>query len=205
MTRAAPQQTPRKPLFRRLAATLTAAATALALLGATTVPARADGEDVAKIIAGIAALAIIGKAIDNRNDRKDKPAEVIPVHPKPRWDDDRPRHEPPRYGRPRHDDDRYGRPRYDDDRYGYPRPDRPRHDAPRRDTRAPVLPGACALELATPQGRTATVYSARCLDREGFSHRLPRQCASDYSIRGRTDRVYDARCLVDAGFRIRRG
>ncbi|NUB46330.1 hypothetical protein GEU84_018215 [Fertoebacter nigrum] len=196
MTHSAPQELPRKSLFRRLTATLTAAAMALALTGASAAPARADGEDVAKIIAGIAALAIIAKAIDNKNDRKDKPVAVTPTHPKPpHWGHDRPRHDPPRYGRPHHDDDRYGN----------HRPDRPRYDRPRHDIRSPELPRSCALELRTRQGQTATVYSARCLDREGFSHRLPRQCASDYSIRGRTDRVYDARCLVSAGFRTRRG
>ena len=43
----------------------------LVITGATASSARADDYDAARIIAGIAALAIIGKAINDRNDRKD--------------------------------------------------------------------------------------------------------------------------------------
>ena len=48
----------------------TVAAAALAITGFSAVPARADANDAAKIIAGIAALALIAKAIDDSNDRK---------------------------------------------------------------------------------------------------------------------------------------
>ncbi|QBF33830.1 hypothetical protein [Thalassococcus sp. S3] len=42
----------------------------LAVTSLSASPARADGEDIAKALAGIAVLAIIGKAIkDNRDDR----------------------------------------------------------------------------------------------------------------------------------------
>jgi hypothetical protein len=46
------------------------AAAALAITGLSAVPARADVNDTAKIIAGIAALALIAKAIEDSNDRK---------------------------------------------------------------------------------------------------------------------------------------
>lgn len=54
--------------------TATLAAAAVALAGFTAAPARADGKDVAKVLAGIAALYIIGKAIDDRKDRRVAPA-----------------------------------------------------------------------------------------------------------------------------------
>jgi hypothetical protein len=62
----------------------------LAITGFSAVPARAD-EDVAKVLAGLAALAIIGKAIhDRRDDRREahvtrRPAYTPPpaVQPRP--------------------------------------------------------------------------------------------------------------------------
>lgn len=41
----------------------------VAITGFAAAPARADTDDLAKALAGIAALAIIGKAINDRNDR----------------------------------------------------------------------------------------------------------------------------------------
>ncbi|MCM2563705.1 hypothetical protein M8756_16360 [Lutimaribacter sp. EGI FJ00015] len=60
-------------MSRRFIATILVGA--LAVTGLTAVPARADGEDIAKALAGIAALAIIAKTIENRNDRRHE-AEV---------------------------------------------------------------------------------------------------------------------------------
>ncbi|SDJ02239.1 hypothetical protein [Lutimaribacter saemankumensis] len=66
-------------MSRRFIATILAGA--IAVTGFTSAPARADGSDLAKAIAGIAALAIIAKAIDD--DRKEKPRNHAPakVHP----------------------------------------------------------------------------------------------------------------------------
>jgi hypothetical protein len=53
---------------RRFVATLAGAATALALMTATAVPARAapDGEDLAKALAAIAVIALIAKANEDK-------------------------------------------------------------------------------------------------------------------------------------------
>lgn len=68
---------------RRFVATLAGAAVALGLMTAAAVPARAsDGEDLAKALAAIAAVAIIAKALDNERDRKRGAASPEPVqHP----------------------------------------------------------------------------------------------------------------------------
>lgn len=56
---------------RRFTATVAAAATALALMTVAAVPARAgDRDDFAKAVAALAAIAIIGTAINSRNDRR---------------------------------------------------------------------------------------------------------------------------------------
>lgn len=44
---------------------------ALGALGASTAPARADGRDAAAVIGGIIALYAIGRALEDRNDRRD--------------------------------------------------------------------------------------------------------------------------------------
>ena len=50
---------------RRITLAIGAAAIALGAITATALPARANGDDVAKVIAGVTALAIIGSAISN--------------------------------------------------------------------------------------------------------------------------------------------
>ena len=60
-------------MLRQITLALTAGAFALAGLTATAAPARADGEDIAKALAGVATIFIIGKAIEQANDdRRDK-------------------------------------------------------------------------------------------------------------------------------------
>lgn len=70
---------------------LTAAVTALSLLLATVAPAHADrrSDDFAKAIAAIAALALIGTAI--QNNRHDRPREEPRHHPLPPAEQPRPR------------------------------------------------------------------------------------------------------------------
>lgn len=59
---------------RRFTATLVATATALALMTAAAVPARADrqSDDFAKAAAAIAAIAIIGSTLNNNDDHRAK-------------------------------------------------------------------------------------------------------------------------------------
>ncbi len=57
---------------RRFTATLAATATALALMTAAAVPARADsrGDDFAKALAAVAAIGIVGSALHNNNNNR---------------------------------------------------------------------------------------------------------------------------------------
>jgi hypothetical protein len=63
----------KSPAARRFMATVAAAATALALMTAAAVPARADSDDAARALALIATVAILGKVLDDRNKRRDQP------------------------------------------------------------------------------------------------------------------------------------
>lgn len=65
------------------------------------------------------------------------------------------------------------------------------------------LPQACAIEIAG-RHRSATVYPARCLRREGIEAHLPRRCGFEARIFGRVDRVYAEDCLLESGFRLGR-
>ncbi|WP_022702299.1 hypothetical protein [Pseudorhodobacter ferrugineus] len=78
----------KSPAARRFTATLAATATALALMTAAAVPARADirGDDLAKALAAIAAVAIIGSTLNNN-----KSSRAAEVH-QPRYRDVPPRH-----------------------------------------------------------------------------------------------------------------
>ena len=67
----------------------------------------------------------------------------------------------------------------------------------------PRVPSVCAISIDSNSGDAVTMYSERCLDREGFNYRLP-NCARDIRIYGERDRVYSAQCLRDAGFRLDR-
>lgn len=67
--------------------------------------------------------------------------------------------------------------------------------------RSPRVPAVCEIAIDGAQ-RSVSLYSERCLRREGFRHRLPRDCATSARIFGHEDRVYSARCLRDAGFRV---
>ena len=57
-------------MHRHFIAFIVAASVAIAGLAASAAPARADSEDIAKALAGIAALVIIGKAIEKQKDRE---------------------------------------------------------------------------------------------------------------------------------------
>lgn len=91
------------PGVRRVTAALAATATALALMTATPTPVRADtrSDDFAKAIAALAAIAIIGSAL---NEKDNKPDHRATVPQRPRYDENprghRHRHN---YQAPRHD------------------------------------------------------------------------------------------------------
>jgi hypothetical protein len=61
----------------------------------------------------------------------------------------------------------------------------------------PRLPQACETTYRVRGGRTLDGYSAHCLRNEGLRN-LPQSC----EVRTRDDRrLFDAQCLVDAGYR----
>lgn len=154
---------------------LTAAIAALAMIGATvtSAPARAaEGDDLARALAAIAALAIIAKAIDDRDDR---PAYRPPVHP-PHVPPHVPPHRPP-YWPPHHP----------------PHPHPPYHDIR-------VLPGSCRVAVVAPDRRREVYYLGDCLRRAGL-YDLPRVCASEVRMNGTRSLVYRDRCLFDRGYR----
>lgn len=144
-------------LHRTFIATILAAS--LAVTSFTAAPARADN-DAAKIIAGVAALALIGAAVADAR-QNDRPKAIYPNaqgygHVKPHRKGYQPyvaqnrythsgviplrnAHQPQRQG--------YG---------GYGK----RHGADNR----VVLPQACLIR----DGRDRAVYSARCLQRMGY-------------------------------------
>lgn len=143
---------------RRFTATLAATATAFALMTAAAVPARADrqSDDFAKALAAIAAIAIVGSALTDKDDRR----ATAPQRPQAQ-----PSHHEPR-------------PRYEEPRR--------RYEEPRRNRRDAVLPGQCAIEVRDRRRRhSSVVYGENCLRRAGVDQRLPRQCEVSIG-RGRT-------------------
>jgi hypothetical protein len=175
---------------RRFTATLASTALALALMTATAVPARADrqSDNIAKVVAAVAAIAIIGSALNEKDGRRAHSPAVVPparIIPGPR--DDRYNNR----GDDRHDDWR------DNDNY-----DRRDDRASRYDRRAPVLPAECAIELRD-RYRSSIAYTERCLRRSGLD-RLPRQCEVSFEGRGHDRTAYDQNCLLNSGFRTQR-
>lgn len=161
------------------------AASAIALTGFSAAPARAD-DDVGKFLAGLAALAILGAAIENNRDHDTTVIhrrQVIIRQPP------RPRHvhvHPPR-------------------REVYVRPGREVHvyrPRPYQRVNRPALPGHC-LRQYRGQG---TLLSGACLRREGTVLRaLPRACQIGIDRGHGAGRVaFEPGCLRQKGYRVTR-
>lgn len=145
---------------------LTAALAALAMVGATvtSAPAKAaDGEDLARALAAIAALAIIAKAIDDKNDRPAYQPPAPPPHVPPY----RPPYHHPHPKPPHHDI----RVLPGSCRVAVVDPDRRREVYYLGDClqRAGLynLPRACASEVRM-NGKRSLVYRDRCLFDRGY-------------------------------------
>lgn len=76
---------------RRITTALGAAALALGAITATALPARANGDDIAKVLAGTAALVIIGSALNANKHPRQAPPVTQAWHPDryPGWHHDR--------------------------------------------------------------------------------------------------------------------
>lgn len=82
------------PATRKISTALAAAALALGAMTATALPARANSDDLAKILAGTAALVIIGSALNDRGRpgyyQPGPPVSLPrPVQPVQGWHNDR--------------------------------------------------------------------------------------------------------------------
>ena len=84
-----------------------------------------------------------------------------------------------------------------------PKPHHPQPQPYPEPSYLPRVPSVCAISIDSNSGDAVTIYSQKCLRREGFDYRLP-NCARDVRIYGEADRVYSAQCLRDAGFRLGR-
>ena len=164
----------------------------LALGGAALLPAqaRASDEDIARALAGIAAVAIVAKIIDDRKDRK-AAAETVSTST--------------RAGRLGSIEQTYpydgrriidGRVRpYDEQRHG-PKAGRGYKKAP--------LPEACLRWVETERG-DRLAYGSDCLDRRyKFASKLPQSCETVVRTPRGFQAVYGARCLDRDGWEVAR-
>lgn len=147
-------------------------AAALAVTGINAAPAEArDRAEAAAVIAGVAALAIIGAALANdRARRNDGYVSRGSGY----------------YGN-RYDDDFQNGYRRDHDGYRG-------HDRGYNERRPVVLPAACRVRVKNRVG-----YSDRCLRGQYGAHRnLPGACA--INVGGHHHRIFDDRCLNQYGY-----
>lgn len=170
-------------------ATLAATALAAAGIAVTPVPASAlEGNDLAKIVAGIAVVGIIAKAIDNKNDRKETERAATTT-----------------------DFGRFGSSgsRYNDGRRSIEGTIRPyRRDeeghGPKfgKGYKQQALPEQCLLTVETGRG-DRLAYGTRCLDRNfRFASKLPASCETAVRTPRGIRTVYGARCLSRDGWRV---
>ena len=161
-----------------LTATIASLAVAAGLVAPA--PARADNDDLAKAILGIAAIAIIANAIDDRNDRK--ASSTL------------------RAGR-LGSVDRYDRYRDDDGIY---RHGKRRGPKARRGYKKHALPRSCLREVETRRG-DRLFYGSRCLNRNfRFASKLPDHCETLVRTRRGFRSFFAARCLRRDGWRVAR-
>ncbi len=183
-------------MFRSMTALVLAAT--LGLTPMTSRPAQADTEDVVGVIAGIAALAIIGKAISDRKDRDKAPA-ASKTHNNTQV------HAGRNLGRLHSHNGQFHRHHgHINHNHGHVRPHHGHH---RRGhgARLParfVLPEQCLRTFQTYDG-PRRAFGGRCLDRN-FRHanRLPYQCERRIqTVRGARF-VFSPRCLRRNGYII---
>lgn len=155
--------------------------------------ARADGDDLARALAAIAGVAIVGKIISDRRDDDDHvthaPAPVYGHTPRP-----------PVYGYtpPRtRSNFNYSVHGYPIRRHTTPYPVRPR---PSRFD----LPGQC-LRSFRLNNRPVQLFGARCLRYEyGYKASLPEACKFKFISSGGKQHGYDSACLRQRGYRSAR-
>lgn len=160
------------------------AALAVTAVGA---PARADGDDLAKALAGIAALAIIGKAIHDSRDDDDK----VTHNPPPYWNQNGgyPYYHVPQY------------PTYKPQPYpARPWPTQPRPLPPQ--VSRMDLPAQCLRSFEVNR-KTVRLLGAPCLKNNyRYSGSLPKACEFSFSNRDGRHTGYEPQCLRQRGYRV---
>lgn len=164
-------------MYRKFIALISAAAIAIAAVAATTAPARADTQDVAKVLAGLAALAIIGAAI---NDHNANAPQVVTRNPYPKGG-------------------YYPRGNYYPQHTYRPQPVQPR-PVPPAVTRYD-LPAQCLSNFNLRRGNVQ-LYRENCLQ-NNYRHvnALPNACRIDVRTANDVRRAYDPNCLRSRGYR----
>ncbi|WP_368185934.1 hypothetical protein [Aestuariibius sp. HNIBRBA575] len=169
-------------------------ALSIALSGITATPAMAttDEERIGQILFGLAAIAVIGSAIQNQNDRENRDNrnardDRIDRNDRADWND--------RFNRLNNDEHHHGQ--YD---HGY---DPDRNDRVRQQRQLSV-PRSCVRTFTTQRGERR-IAVRRCVERNVDNARhLPRQCRVEISTDIGMRRGYGVRCLRRNGVSISR-
>ncbi len=172
-------------MYRRFIAFVAAASIAITAFSA--LPARAGDKEVAKALAAVLGVAVVGKIIhDNRKDRLRKRRVVTRSHPTPV------------YTAPR----RQTQPRARQVRKTPQIKPRPLPDLVRNEK---LLPGKC-FRSYDGQRETVRMFERTCLD-TNFRHTrlLPQQCKVQVNTENGSRFGYQATCLRDAGYKLARG
>jgi len=151
--------------------------TAISLTFASTTPLQAQNmnrDDVGKLIFGLAAIAVIGAAIDQNNDRDRRAAQSTPVRDEGRWGDM----------------NRANR---------WSNLNRGQQQRGRNSRRA--LPRSCLQTVETRFGNQR-FFGKRCLERNyQYVRTLPERCAVRLYTTNGPRRGFDPFCLREQGYR----
>ena len=167
-----------KPVRTYVINAVTAAAVSFAAITSGAVPAAAKDDDMLKVLAGIAAVAVFAGVLNQQQNRGTASrAQPLPVQPAlPAWQTPDPGWQNDPWQR-----------------------DDGRNDSAQ--TRGgPRLPGVCAMEFGNAS-RPAVYYAEPCLRRDGAGYGLPQYCAQQLRTRDYQGRAFEAECLRDAGYR----
>lgn len=162
-------------LLAPLRAPLLAGTLALTAAVSAPAPANAIDENAARILAGLVALGIVAKVIDDRNDRRDEKRASASA-----------RDQRPDLGR--HRDVRERRRPIVEPGHGF---------------RGRVLPAGCLRDVTGGARGVRRLMGAECLQRRDVRAVLPARCATRVFVGGRDRRAYGARCLRRAGYDFR--
>ena len=164
-----------KPVRTYVINAVTAAAVSLAAITSGTVPAAAKDDDMLKVLAGIAAVAVFAGMLNQQQKNQGKVSRALPLPVQPAL------------------------PAWQNQNTAWQNDSWQRSD--RADTRGgPRLPAVCALEFGNAS-RPAVYYAEPCLRQEGAAYGLPQFCAQQIHTRAYRGRAFEAECLRDAGYR----